>query len=141
MDMDKFYRVDQGIYRSARPLLEDLSTLKVSFRFESILNLEDNEKAVEEEVHNIEHHWPFHFIHAPLSGVYLPHRGTLDNILDSILVTPKPLLIHCQHGVDRTGIVVAYYRMKIQGWNLEDAWKEARDKGMSKLLWWWKQTL
>lgn len=37
---------------------------------------------------------------------------------------PFPVLIHCDGGSDRTGVMVALYRMAFQGWSLEDAKQE-----------------
>ncbi len=36
----------------------------------------------------------------------------------------RPLLVHCQHGADRTGGVIAMYRIAVQGWSNEAAVKE-----------------
>ena len=36
----------------------------------------------------------------------------------------KPVLIHCYHGSDRTGAVVAMYRMVVQNWTREKAIEE-----------------
>src|SRR5262245_45227280 len=35
-----------------------------------------------------------------------------------------PVLLHCQHGADRTGLVTALYRVLYQGWSKEDALDE-----------------
>ena len=35
-----------------------------------------------------------------------------------------PVLLHCQHGADRTGLVTALYRVLYQSWNKEDALDE-----------------
>ena len=40
-----------------------------------------------------------------------------------------PFLVHCQHGADRTGLVVAMYRIVFQGWTKEDAIAEMVDGG------------
>jgi protein tyrosine/serine phosphatase len=37
---------------------------------------------------------------------------------------PLPLLIHCEGGADRTGVMVALYRMAFQGWTLDQAKQE-----------------
>jgi len=35
-----------------------------------------------------------------------------------------PVLIHCMHGADRTGVVAAVYRMAVQGWDKDSARQE-----------------
>ena len=40
-----------------------------------------------------------------------------------------PYLVHCQHGADRTGTMVAMYRMVIQGWSREKAVDELVNGG------------
>ena len=36
----------------------------------------------------------------------------------------KPVLVHCRYGADRTGAVIAAYRILEQGWTNEDAIEE-----------------
>ena len=43
-----------------------------------------------------------------------------------IVSAEKPVLIHCYHGSDRTGAVVAMYRMVVQNWS--------RDKAIAELM-------
>jgi len=40
-----------------------------------------------------------------------------------------PILVHCQHGADRTGMMCAVYRVAVQGWTKEDAIKEMTEGG------------
>ncbi|WP_322028439.1 dual specificity protein phosphatase family protein [Paraburkholderia sp. J76] len=40
-----------------------------------------------------------------------------------------PVLIHCQHGADRTGLVCALYRVVYQGWSKSAALEELRHGG------------
>ena len=40
-----------------------------------------------------------------------------------------PVLIHCWHGSDRTGLVSALYRIVSQGWSKEDAIDELMHGG------------
>ena len=35
-----------------------------------------------------------------------------------------PVLVHCQHGADRTGTMVAVYRVVMEGWTMEEAMQE-----------------
>jgi protein tyrosine phosphatase (PTP) superfamily phosphohydrolase (DUF442 family) len=41
----------------------------------------------------------------------------------------RPVLVHCQEGRDRTGLVVAAYRVALQGWSREAAVAEMRAHG------------
>ena len=41
----------------------------------------------------------------------------------------RPLLIHCQQGADRTGAVLALYRVAFQGWSKEEALREMNEGG------------
>jgi protein tyrosine/serine phosphatase len=43
--------------------------------------------------------------------------------------TRGPVLLHCQHGADRTGLVTAMYRMVVQGWPREAALDELQNGG------------
>jgi len=48
------------------------------------------------------------------------------------IVTTKsqqPVLVHCAQGSDRTGMMVAIYRVVVQGWSKDDALKEMIDGG------------
>lgn len=40
-----------------------------------------------------------------------------------------PVLVHCQHGADRTGTMVAIYRIVVQGWSREEALREMQYGG------------
>ncbi|SDN67189.1 Protein tyrosine/serine phosphatase [Pseudomonas arsenicoxydans] len=40
-----------------------------------------------------------------------------------------PVLMHCKHGSDRTGLMAAMYRVVVQGWSKEDALNEMTEGG------------
>ncbi len=43
----------------------------------------------------------------------------------------QPILVHCQHGADRTGTICALYRIVVQGWTKEEALKEMTEGGFN----------
>lgn len=43
--------------------------------------------------------------------------------------SPGPVLVHCYHGADRTGMIVALYRMTFEDWKREDAIREMLEGG------------
>ena len=48
-----------------------------------------------------------------------------------IVTDPKrqPVLVHCQHGSDRTGTMCAIYRIAVEGWTKKKAIKEMKEPG------------
>jgi protein tyrosine/serine phosphatase len=46
-------------------------------------------------------------------------------LLELVNGVPKPVLVHCQHGQDRTGLVIAAYRVRIMGWSKDQSMNEA----------------
>jgi protein tyrosine/serine phosphatase len=56
-----------------------------------------------------------------------------DRVLEALRVMAdpanRPLMIHCRHGSDRTGALVALYRVVVQGWTKEKAVEEMNQGG------------
>ena len=61
-----------------------------------------------------------------------PERKEVVRFLQ-IVTNPKrkPVLVHCLHGADRTGTMVAFYRVAVQGWTKEEALKEMTEGGFN----------
>lgn len=41
----------------------------------------------------------------------------------------QPVLVHCQHGADRTGMIVALHRIVFEGWSKQEAIDEMQNGG------------
>ena len=67
--------------------------------------------------------------HVPMSAFSLRDDRVLEAL--RILADPanRPLVIHCQHGADRTGALIALYRVVVQGWSKEEAVREMNEGG------------
>ena len=64
------------------------------------------------------------FIHLPFNGVSLS-PALVDSFLTAVTAPAnQPVFVHCQHGADRTGMMVASYRVVEQGWTTEQATEE-----------------
>jgi len=59
-----------------------------------------------------------------------PERKEIVRFLQ-IVSNPKrtPVLVHCQHGADRTGTMSALYRIVVEGWTKEEAIAEMTEGG------------
>ena len=45
-------------------------------------------------------------------------------IIDLTYRLPRPVLVHCYHGADRTGLLCAAYRVLIEEWTIDEAVRE-----------------
>ncbi|MDE2049630.1 MAG: tyrosine-protein phosphatase [Gammaproteobacteria bacterium] len=57
----------------------------------------------------------------------LTHRHLDEHVAEVLAIiqkAPKPVLISCRAGVDRTGVIAAAYRMLVQGWSAQKAISE-----------------
>ena len=135
--MYRVYKVEEGIWRGPRLTREELETLNPA----SVINLENDHRAVcDEEIYckskNIR------FCNIPMSEIFAPTQRQLEAGVHRLRYTKKPVYIHCLHGVDRTGFVIAAYRMLAQGWSLEKAYQECLDNGHHVFwYWYWKRSL
>jgi len=90
-----------------------------------------------------------YYIHLPINPFsadidYLNQR--IETIMKAIRNSPKPVLVHCRYGQDRTGFVVAVYQMLYCGFTYEQALKSMElchyrphlgAKHFTKFLDWW----
>jgi tyrosine-protein phosphatase SIW14 len=52
-------------------------------------------------------------------------------VLALIETAPAPVFIHCKHGCDRTGTIIACHRLRHDRWTATAALREAKAYGMS----------
>jgi protein tyrosine/serine phosphatase len=72
------------------------------------------------------------YVNVPMDGFATPTAEQLVIPL-TLLDDDEPVFVHCKLGCDRTGTVIAAYRISRQGWENQRALAEAREKG---LHWW-----
>lgn len=74
-----------------------------------------------------------HFINIALNYWFLPTEQTISGFLELLdNEANRPVFVHCLHGKDRTGLLVAMYRVARQGWSVEDAYKEMKYCGFHR---------
>lgn len=71
------------------------------------------------------------FVNVPMSGLTPPTQAEISQILSLFEGTGGPVFVHCRRGADRTGAVVAAYRIDHDRWDNARALNEAMSDGMS----------
>ncbi len=128
-----FSQVSPTVYRGGRPDQPGVEALQ-QLGVKTIIDLEDDDNAV-----NTERGWAqqagLNFIHEPMNGLETPRDAEVDDILakmnDPAL---QPVYVHCMEGVDRTGLIIALYRVIIEGWAPKDAHYEMMAHGFKSIL-------
>ena len=69
----------------------------------------------------------------PLRGVGRPTDDQVKQVLALIEAGPAPVYVHCVHGADRTGTIIACYRIQRDQWTSNAALREAKLYGISWL--------
>ena len=122
---NNFGRVTTTIWRSAQPNPNKLRSYRDDYGIEAILNLRDD--ADEKERAGAESlglaYWA-----VPMADDAIPEARQVTGIINT-LRSGIPMLIHCKGGRHRTGLAVACYRVREQGWSKEEAWREAERYG------------
>jgi len=111
---NNLYKVDEHLYRSEQPNSKGMIEIQ-NIGIGTILNVR-NSKNDDAKIKgtNLE------LIHLPIRAGAISYEEVLES-LKIIIKTPKKILVHCKHGSDRTGCIVAAYRMAINGWTKEEA--------------------
>jgi protein tyrosine/serine phosphatase len=129
-ELPNFHQVNAQLYRGAQPRAGGLQTLK-QIGIRTIVNLRhDAAQARAEEVEAGE--LGLRYYSVPLPDLSLPQDKVVRQVFEIINSAENhPVFVHCHHGKDRTGTIIACYRISHDGWTATEARKEAEKLGMS----------
>lgn len=71
------------------------------------------------------------YFSVPLRGLSAPTDAEVERVFALIASSPPPVFVHCEHGADRTGTIIACYRQWHDGWTVERAFADAQSHGFS----------
>jgi protein tyrosine/serine phosphatase len=126
-----FGQVDEVLYRGAQPDEVAIQSLK-RLGVKTIVDLRTGTNMSKREAAAAQANGIV-YTNVPFKGTSRPTDEQINRVLALIQTSAGPVFVHCQHGCDRTGTVIACYRIQHDGWSTEVALQEANQYGMSKL--------
>ena len=117
-----FYQVDTHLYRSEQPINDDVSAIHAQ-NIKTIINLRQGKDNDDTALFGD----GFELVHEPLI-TWRVSPSDIARVLYAIEKHQKTgsVLVHCRHGADRTGIVIAMYRIIYQGASIDEARREMK---------------
>jgi protein tyrosine phosphatase (PTP) superfamily phosphohydrolase (DUF442 family) len=126
-----FQKVNDHVYRGSQPTdlgFHNLAKLGI----QTVIDLQesDSTRAVS-EAKSVKSSG-MQYISVPMKGMQTPSNESVTKVLDILENgATGPVFVHCHRGADRTGGVIACYRIEHDHWTSENALSEARSMGMS----------
>jgi protein tyrosine phosphatase (PTP) superfamily phosphohydrolase (DUF442 family) len=117
------YRVEPDLLRSAQPDVAGFKELS-ALGIKSVLDLRAGHADARDAGATV-----LRFLHIPMRAWSLHDDQVVAALKILADKSNRPLLVHCQKGADRTGAILALYRVVVQGWTKEDALKEMNEGG------------
>jgi tyrosine-protein phosphatase SIW14 len=125
-----FHQLNQGVYRGAQPSTQGFQSL-ASLGIKTIIDLRESggRAAAEQKVVEAA---GMRYVNIPLNGHAAPTEDQVSKLL-ALLNEPSsgPVFVHCRRGADRTGTIMACYRISHDHWQNQKALDEAKANGMS----------
>ena len=117
------HKVSDKLYRSAQPTAEGMTNL-VALGIKTVVNLRDNHSD-SDEIGGL----PLKARRIEIFTGNMKDKYVTDflSVLDD--TNAVPVLVHCQHGADRTGTMCAMYRILREGWTADEAIAEMKNGG------------
>jgi protein tyrosine/serine phosphatase len=131
-NIPRFQKVSDALYRGGQPEKDGFAYLK-SQGIRTVINLRDENNDEEPIVKDL----GMNYVRIPMSVTVNSKIPAADiTRYFEILNDPAnyPIFIHCRRGADRTGAMVGFYRIAVEGWDGKKAYSEARKIGMR---WWY----
>ena len=130
--VDNFQKVNDHIYRGAQPTGDGFTNLK-KLGIETIVDLREpgDRSMLEQKAVTAA---GMRYVSVPMYGMSMPSNESAQKVLGMLEDSSTgPVFVHCRRGADRTGGVIACYRIEHDLWKSQQALAEAKSMGMSWL--------
>ncbi len=119
-----FGKVGDHFFRGAQPRPEDYPVL-AKLGIKTVIDLRHDPKGYAQESAK---RAGLQYISFPLSDHDYPAAGSAEKFLSMVSDGANwPIFVHCAGGRHRTGIMAAVYRMTVEGWDIDQAYREMKD--------------
>lgn len=124
VSISNFGKVNDHFYRGAQPDGEEYSQL-AALGIKTVVDLRDDPKSY---ARPMAERAGLHYINFPMSDTRYPQPDTAQRFLE-IVNNPAnwPVYVHCAGGRHRTGVMTAVYRISVDGWDIDQAYREMKD--------------
>ncbi|WP_280528983.1 tyrosine-protein phosphatase [Caminibacter mediatlanticus] len=124
-----FSKVDEGVYRSAQLLPWNLEKIIKKYDIKSVLNLRGRGNYLYDLEEEICKKLGVEYKVITISSRVLPSYEKLEELVNYLKNSKKPLLFHCKAGADRTGFVAVLWHV-LQGRDVK--WAVKKELKLSK---------
>jgi len=127
-----FHQVNDSVYRGAQPSKEGFQSL-ANLGVKTVIDLRGGSGRSRDEQKVVEAAG-MRYIAMPFDGFEAPSDEQIAKVLALLNDgSTGPVFVHCRRGADRTGTVIACYRISHDHWDAKKALAEAVANGMSRL--------
>jgi protein tyrosine phosphatase (PTP) superfamily phosphohydrolase (DUF442 family) len=134
-DLPAYLTVSPELYRGGQPSIAGIRQLK-EMGIKTVISLRNNPaltKLESKEATKL----GLRFVSIPLTGIQKPSNTAIDQFLQIVGdKESQPVFVHCEFGVDRTGTMVAIYRVATEHWKAQDAYREMVHNGFHPMYAW-----
>lgn len=133
--LPRFHQVSGKLFRGGQPRAGGIRRL-AELGINTVVNLRGasaRTRSDEAEARTL----GLNYFNVPLPVWGRPDEARVRRIVE-IIAAPESgrVFVHCKDGVDRTGTVVALYRIIHEGWQTDGALVEAERRGMRRIQYW-----
>jgi protein tyrosine/serine phosphatase len=127
--LPNFHQVNDHVYRGGQPEAGGWQAL-AKMGIKTVIDLRRPDEHSIDEESKLVRAANMQYLNFPMKGVVAPSHEQVVKIL-ALLDSNEPVFIHCKRGADRTGAVIACYRIQHDRWNSHQALSEAKSLGMA----------